>query len=86
MALGLLAGTILARRRLFRVHGICQSTVVILNLVPITTFMLPVFKRGVWPGVGSRLGDGFYLVPILHATLGVAAELLGLLSGKAKAR
>jgi plastocyanin/uncharacterized membrane protein YozB (DUF420 family) len=78
MALVLLAGMILARRRLFRAHGICQSTVVILNLIPITTFMLPVFERTVRPNIASGFGDTLYLAPILHGTVGVAAEVLGL--------
>lgn len=78
MGLALLAGMMLARRKLFRAHGICQATVVILNLVPIFYYMLPVFKRGVLPGVPANLGDSYYLVSTAHAALGTVAELLGL--------
>lgn len=78
MGAALLAGTALARRRMFRAHAACQSAVVLLNLIPIAFFMLPVFARGVAPGLRGRLGEPFYAVSAAHAALGAAAELLGL--------
>jgi plastocyanin/uncharacterized membrane protein YozB (DUF420 family) len=78
MGAALLAGMWLARRKRFRAHGICQATVVILNLVPIFYYMLPVFRRGVLPNVPSKLNDSYYAVSTSHAALGTVAELLGL--------
>lgn len=78
MGLALLVGMMLARRKLFRAHGICQATVVLLNLIPIFYYMLPVFRRGVLPGVPARLNDAYYAVSTAHAALGTIAEMLGL--------
>lgn len=78
MGLMLFVGMLLARRKRFRAHGICQATVVILNLIPIFYYMLPAFTRGVLPGVPAKLGDSYYAVSTAHAALGTIAELLGL--------
>lgn len=78
MGVALLGGMWLARRKRFRAHGICQSAVMLLNLIPIGGYMLPVFRQGVLPGVPARLADSFYLWPTIHAVLGGGAELLGL--------
>src|SRR5258708_17500270 len=78
MGLALLIGMFLARKKMFRAHGICQSAVVILNLAAISFFMLPVFKRGVAPKIPGSLGDSFYAVATAHAVIGSIAELLGL--------
>jgi plastocyanin/uncharacterized membrane protein YozB (DUF420 family) len=78
MGLALLAGMMLARRKLFRAHGICQATIVILNLVPIFYYMLPVFRRGVLPGVPTKLNDAYYATSTAHAAFGTVAEILGL--------
>ncbi|HKZ76726.1 MAG TPA: DUF420 domain-containing protein [Pyrinomonadaceae bacterium] len=78
MGVALLAGMFLARRKLYKAHGICQSTVILLNLIPILSYMGPVFHRGVLPKIPAMLGDRFYALPTAHATLGTLAELLGL--------
>src|SRR5262245_28463309 len=78
MGLTLLVGMFLARRKLFRAHAICQSLVVLINLIPIAIYMLPVFGRGVLPKLPGTLGDRFYAVSTIHAALGLAAELFGL--------
>lgn len=78
MGAALVAGMLLARRKLFRAHAACQSAVVLLNLIPIAFYMLPVFRRGVAPGLARGFGDPFYAVSSAHAALGVLAELLGL--------
>jgi hypothetical protein len=75
--LTLLAGMFLARAKRFRAHGICQTFVVILNLAPITAFMLPAFRSGVMPGLAAHLGERFYAITTAHAILGFAAEVLG---------
>lgn len=78
MGLALVVGMFLARRRLFRAHAVCQSLVVIVNLIPIAIHMLPVFGRGVLPALSGALGDRFYLVSTIHAALGLVAEVFGL--------
>jgi plastocyanin/uncharacterized membrane protein YozB (DUF420 family) len=78
MGIALLTGMFLARKKMFRVHGICQSAVIILNLAAIGFFMLPTFKRGVAPKIPENLGDSFYAVATIHALGGIVAELLGL--------
>lgn len=77
MGLALLAGMFLARSKRYKAHGICQSTVILLNLIPILSYMGPVFHRGVLPKIPALLGDRFYALPTAHATLGTLAELLG---------
>jgi plastocyanin len=74
----LLVGMFLARRKLFRAHAVCQSLVVLINLIPIAIYMLPVFGRGVMPALPGSLSDRFYLVSTIHAALGLMAEVFGL--------
>jgi len=78
MGAALLVGMALARRKLFRAHAVCQSLVVLLNLIPITIYMLPVFRRGVLPTLPGTLGDRFYAVSTIHSALGLVAEVFGL--------
>jgi hypothetical protein len=78
MGSALLVGMFLARRKLFRAHAVCQSVVVLINLIPIAIYMLPVFGRGVLPTLPATLGDRFYLVSTIHAALGLLAEVFGL--------
>lgn len=78
MGAALLAGMVLARHKHFRAHAICQSAVVLLNLIPIFYFMAPVFHRAVQPGLPRHLNDSFFSVPTVHATLGAIAEVFGI--------
>ncbi len=78
MGLALLIGMMLARREKFRAHGICQAAVVLLNLIPIASFMVPAFRSGVAPGLPQSLGDRYYAVATAHAALGAIAEVLGI--------
>ncbi len=78
MGAALLAGMMLARRKMFRAHAFCQTTVVVLNLIPIFYFMAPIFHAGVQPGLPQRLSDPFYSVATAHAALGTIAEVFGL--------
>ena len=78
MGSALVVGMFLARRKLFRAHAVCQSLVVLLNLIPITSYMLPVFRRGVLPTLPGTLGDRFYAVSTIHSALGLVAEVFGL--------
>jgi plastocyanin/uncharacterized membrane protein YozB (DUF420 family) len=78
MGAALVAGMILARRKRFRAHAICQATVVLLNLVMIGLIMAPSFHRQVVPNFQAIPGDRYYALPAAHAAVGTAAELLGL--------
>jgi len=78
MGIALLIGMVLARRRYYRAHAVCQGSVVVLNLLMIAMIMSPPFWRDVVPGLPGRLGNSYYFVPTLHAALGGTAQLLGL--------
>lgn len=78
MGLALLGGMILARRKQFRAHKYCQSSVMVLNLVMIFLIMAPSFHKQVEPRLPGGLKEAYYLVPYVHAILGTIAELLGI--------
>jgi uncharacterized membrane protein YozB (DUF420 family) len=78
MAGALVAGVALARRKRYRAHGICQTTVLLLNLLMIGLVMWPSFERQVNPRLPKLLHKGYYAAPMIHAALGITAELLGL--------
>ncbi|MBZ5536215.1 MAG: DUF420 domain-containing protein [Acidobacteriia bacterium] len=78
MGVTLVAGALLARRKLFTAHGICQATVLLLNVVMIGWLMWPSFQQQVLPPLPEHLGERYYAVAVIHAMLGGAAELLGL--------
>jgi len=54
----LIAGAYLARRKRYKAHGICQTTVLLLNLLMIGLVMWPSFQEQVKPAlsvVGGRV-------------------------------
>lgn len=77
MGAALTAGVVLARQRRYRAHGICQTAVLLLNLLMIALVMAPSFHRmkPTLPRIVHRWG---YALASGHALLGAAAELLGL--------
>src|SRR5215467_14384053 len=78
MGAALLAGAFLARRRYYRAHALCQSAVVVLNLVVIGFAMSPSFYGQVAPKIPMAIRKPYYALAVLHAVLGAVAELLGL--------
>jgi uncharacterized membrane protein YozB (DUF420 family) len=78
MGFALVMGTVFARRGFYRAHAVCQSSVMLLNLVLIAVIMLPPFARDIVPGLPRRLNQAYYLLPTLHALLGTIAQFLGL--------
>jgi plastocyanin/uncharacterized membrane protein YozB (DUF420 family) len=78
MGLALLVGMFLAKRKKFRAHKYCQSSVMLLNLVMIFLIMAPSFHKQVEPQVPGGLKEAYYLAPYTHAILGSIAEVLGL--------
>src|ERR1700693_6177293 len=78
MGSALIAGTRLARHKRYEAHGICQTTVLILNLLMIGLVMGPSFQRQVKLAVSKVLHKWYYEVPAIHGVLEIVAELLGL--------
>jgi uncharacterized membrane protein YozB (DUF420 family) len=78
MGCALIAGALLARRKRFTAHGVCQSTVLVLNLFMIGFVMWPSFRLQVIPALPRRLYRLYYGVAAVHGFAGVSAELLGL--------
>lgn len=74
----LIVGVILARRKRYRAHGTCQSTVLLLNLWMIGFEMWPSFRLQLAPHLPKVLHTRYYTVATIHAALGTAAELLGI--------
>ena len=78
MGLALMAGMFLARAKCYKAHGICQASVLILNLVMISVVMWPAFSTLVIPRIPARLSRQSVAIPAIHGLLGVVAEVLGL--------
>ena len=78
MGAALIFGAFLARAKRFVAHAVCQTAVLVLNLVMICFWMLPSFLWHVLPRLPRRFGKRFYAVATIHGVLGVAAEILGL--------
>jgi uncharacterized membrane protein YozB (DUF420 family) len=78
MGVALVAGVILARRKRYRAHGICQTTVLLLNLIMIALVMGPSFRSQVMPAMPRGLHRHYFVVAAVHGFSGIAAELLGL--------
>jgi uncharacterized membrane protein YozB (DUF420 family) len=78
MGFALLFGMKLAWQRRYRAHALCQSTVVLLNLVVIGLVMVPSFRSQVAPVIPRRLHDSYFAIATAHAALGIVAEVLGL--------
>jgi len=76
MGVSLIAGVFLARAKRYAMHGICQTTVLLLNLVVIALFMWPSFSFQVLPGLPKHFARLHYSVAALHGTLGGVTELL----------
>lgn len=78
MGLALIAGVLLAKQKRYTAHGICQTTVLLLNLLMIGLVMWPSFQQQVKPALSKVLHKWYYEAATIHALLGIAAELLGL--------
>ena len=78
MGLALIAGSCLAWRKRYTAHGICQTTVLLLNLGMIGLVMWPSLQHQVRPALPESLHKWYYAVATIHSLVGGAAELLGL--------
>ena len=78
MGVALIAGARLAKQKRYKAHGICQTTVLLLNLLMIGLVMWPSFQRQVRPALPEGLHRWYFAAATIHALLGGTAELLGL--------
>ena len=78
MGVSLAIGAVLAKQKRYRAHGICQTTVLLLNLVMIGLVMWPSFRQQVKPALSKGLHKWYYEAATIPAILGTGAELLGL--------
>ena len=78
MGVALIGGALFARAKRYTAHGICQSAVLLLNLIMIALVMWPSFYGQVLPALPKHLTDRYYGVATAHGILGAIAEMLGL--------
>jgi uncharacterized membrane protein YozB (DUF420 family) len=78
MGSALIIGVILAKKKRYRAHGACQTTVLLLNVWMIGFEMWPSFRLQVMPHFPRVLHTAYYTIATVHAALGIAAELLGI--------
>src|SRR5205807_4631354 len=78
MGTALIAGACLAKQKRYKAHGICQTSVLLLNLVMIGLVMWPSFQEQVKPALSKVLHKWYYEAAAIHAVLGITAEVLGL--------
>jgi len=78
MGLALVAGMFLARAKRYKAHGICQASVLVLNLAMIALVMWPSYSTLVMTRIPARLSRQSVAIPAIHGLLGVVAEVLGL--------
>jgi len=78
MGAALIVGALLAKQKRYRAHGICQTTVLLLNLLMIGLVMGPSFQQQVKPELSRVFHKWYYEAAAIHAILGITAELLGL--------
>jgi Ca2+/H+ antiporter len=73
MGVALVAGALLAKRKRYVAHGICQTTVLLLNLGMIALVMWPSFQHQVRPAFPGNLHKWYYAVATIHSLVGGAA-------------
>lgn len=74
----LIAGACLARKRQYKAHAVCQTSVLVLNLGMIGLLMWPSFLQQVKPAPIRAFHKWYYQAAIIHAVLGSIAEVLGI--------
>jgi uncharacterized membrane protein YozB (DUF420 family) len=78
MGVALIVGALLAKRKRYTAHGICQTTVMLLNLRMIGLLMWPSFQQQVRPALPVSLHKWYFAAATIHALLGGTAEFVGL--------
>lgn len=77
MGIALIVGSLLAKRKRYRAHGICQTSVMFLNLVMIGLVMWPAFHEQIQPRLPKVIHKWYFATATIHALLGMSAELFG---------
>lgn len=78
MGAALLAGAVLARTKRYTAHAMCQTAVLLINVVAFALVMWPSFHHTVLPRARNRWYLAYYAWPIAHGALGAFAELFGI--------
>lgn len=78
MGAALLVGMLLAKQRRYKAHAVCQTSVLLLNLLMIGLVMWPSFQQQLGFGIRRAFHNRYYATATIHAALGTAVELLGL--------
>jgi len=74
----LIGGYWLKRMKKFRQHGITMLTSVVLHTVMILAWMIPSFSSFLGSSVSINLADMIVVTILVHAFMGIAADLLGI--------
>src|SRR5260370_16909117 len=78
MGTALIAGARLAKQKHYKAHGICQTTVLLLNLLMIGLVMGPSVQQQVKPALPKVLHKWYYKVATLHPFLPITPQFLRL--------
>ena len=70
MGIALIAGALLAKYKRYRAHGICQTSVLLLNLLMIGLVMWPSFQQQAKPALSKAFHKWYYKVATIHAARG----------------
>lgn len=74
---GMLAGWVMARRGAHRPqHKFVMNTITLVNWVLILLLMMVAYNFDIADNIGEQPGNARYLVPTIHALLGIPAQLL----------
>jgi uncharacterized membrane protein YozB (DUF420 family) len=73
----LIAGVFFAKQKCYRAHGICQTTVLLVNALLIGLVMWPSFQQQLGQKLPRVFHRFYYAVAMTHALVGIAAETLG---------
>src|ERR1700741_3261193 len=69
----LIAGVFLAKKKRYRAHGACQTTLGMIGFE-----MWPSFRLQIAPHIHRLFHGNYCRIAAIHAALGTAAELLGI--------
>ena len=78
MSVALSVGALFAKYKRYRAHGICQATVLLVNLLMIALVMWPSFHEQLGLRLEKAFHRWYYALAAVHAALGIGAEALGL--------
>ncbi|HZL64684.1 MAG TPA: DUF420 domain-containing protein [Thermoleophilia bacterium] len=67
----------LAARKDLEAHRWVMTAAVILNLIPVATWMIRYFALYTFPELPQQLGKGVYALTTIHAIVGVIGVVLG---------